>query len=196
MKTILALAMLVGTVAAQDRMADTLRKAVVEQDSQHNLEQAARDYQAVVAEFDEGRKTASTALFRLGEIYRQQGKKEQAIAAYQRVVHEFSDQSKLVGQSRAMLATYDVYDLGTMTLVQPTPEDVALAAANRDARARYRASLEKSLQFAKANEMQVADDIRVGKLRRDAFNPVHEQILKLERQLAAFDLGVIPGENK
>ena len=98
-----------ATGSAQDRMTDTLRKGIVEEESRQNLSAAIQHYEAVMAQFNDSRATAATALFRMAECYRKQGKGPEAMAAYQRVAHEFADQSKLAEQSRTILTgTYHV----------------------------------------------------------------------------------------
>ena len=94
----------IGMGAAQDRLAETLRKGVVEEEKNQNLNAAIQAYQSVLSQFDQDRQTAATALFRLAECYRKQGKNDQAIAAYKRVASEFQDQTKLAEQSRTVLA--------------------------------------------------------------------------------------------
>jgi len=197
MKTIFALTMLAFTAAAQDRMAETLRKAVVEEESRHNLAAAIQGYQAVVAQFDEGRKTAATALFRLAECYRQQGKKELAMASYQRLIQEFADQSKLAEQSRTVLAsTYKVTEPKPAAAPVLSAEDAAAVAANREARNRYRESLIRSIDNAKVDVSRVEALVNRGMIPPESLSANRENLLKLERQLAAFDLGVIPTEFK
>jgi hypothetical protein len=74
------------------------------------------DYQQVVAAFDEERKTAAAALFRLAECQRKLHRDDQAKAAYERIVREFADQGRVVEQSRIVLAaTYKV------TAASPAP---------------------------------------------------------------------------
>jgi tetratricopeptide (TPR) repeat protein len=99
--TLLALA--AGLCAGQDKMAEALRKGIVEEDSNRDLNAAIQSYQTVVTQYDEDRKSAATALFRMAECYRKQGKNDQATAAYKRVVQEFADQTKLAEQSRSHL---------------------------------------------------------------------------------------------
>jgi tetratricopeptide (TPR) repeat protein len=103
MRTVLMVAILVGaaaTAAAQDRLADQLRKGIVQEEASQNLDKAIQAYRAIVAQYDEERKAAGTALYRLAECYRKAGKHEQADAAYQRVLREFSDQGAIVESSR------------------------------------------------------------------------------------------------
>src|SRR5688572_20933552 len=93
-----------GLAGAQDKMVEKLRKAIIEEEANQNLNKAIEAYQAILTEFDRERQTAATALFHLAECYRKQGKKEQAIAAYKRVVQEFSDQKRLAETSRNHLS--------------------------------------------------------------------------------------------
>ena len=74
---------------AQDRMAVALRKGIVEEETNRDLNAAIRSYQAVLAQYDEDRKSAATALFRIAECYRKQGNRKEAIAAYSRVLPGF-----------------------------------------------------------------------------------------------------------
>ncbi len=180
-------------LAAQPRLDETLRKAVVEQDSEHNLAAAVADYQSIVAQFDEQRKTAATALFRLGECYRQQGKKDQAIVAYRRVIQEFADQTKLAEQSRAVLQT--TYQIHPETSVQQNPEEGTVLreeARQQEARERYRRALLEQIKIADANLSRMQRLVDLGTLGEESLMDARNQILNLQRQLAAFDLGVIP----
>ncbi len=107
MRTVLTVVMLLGAAVldvGQDRLADQLRKGIVLEEAGQNLEKAIQAYQAIVTQFDEDRKTVATALFRQAECYRKLGKREQAVAAYQRVVREFADQTALAESSRRQLA--------------------------------------------------------------------------------------------
>ena len=101
---LMALFVLSGAQGAQDPLAETLRKGVVQEETNQNLDAAIQAYQSVLTQFGEERKTAATALFRLAECYRKQGKNDPAIAAYKRVVEEFADQTKLAEQSRTVFA--------------------------------------------------------------------------------------------
>ena len=90
--------------AATNDLTSALQRGLFEEEANHNLEAAAQAYQAVSARFDEDRKLAATAIFRLGEVYRKQGKTNEATAQYERIVREFSDQTTLLTLSRQNLA--------------------------------------------------------------------------------------------
>ncbi len=94
------LMLLAGSAAAQEKLADQLRKAIVEEEANQNLDKAIQSYSAILAQYDELHGTAATALFHMAECYRKQGKNEQATTAYQRLVSEFPEEVKLVEASR------------------------------------------------------------------------------------------------
>ena len=80
-----------------------LQQGLYEEEANHNLEAAIRAYQSVVAQHNEQRKPAATAIFRLGECYRKLGRTNDASAQYQRVLRDFADQTVLVEFSRQNL---------------------------------------------------------------------------------------------
>jgi cytohesin len=86
--------------AATNDLTATLQQGLFEEEANHNYQAAIKAYEAVVANFDSNRNYAATAIFRLGEIYRKQGKTNEATAQYERVLREFSDQSALADLSR------------------------------------------------------------------------------------------------
>src|SRR5437899_6246562 len=92
---IAALLLPLSLLAATNDLTTTLQRGLFEEEANHNLEAAAQAYQAVSAQFDKDRKLAATAIFRLGEVYRKQGKTNEAAAQYERIVREFSDQQTL-----------------------------------------------------------------------------------------------------
>ncbi|HEV2393161.1 MAG TPA: ankyrin repeat domain-containing protein [Verrucomicrobiae bacterium] len=101
-RILLAGATLAG--AATNDLAGLLQKGLFEEEANHDLNAAARDYQAVVSQFDAERKLAATAVFRLGECYRKQGNTNAANAQYNRIIQEFADQPTLADLSRKQLA--------------------------------------------------------------------------------------------
>jgi ankyrin repeat protein len=88
---------------AADTTDSLLQKGLFEEEANHNLPEAIKAYEAVVAQTDQQRKLAATAIFRLGECYRKLGKTNDAATYYQRVVRDFADQELLVKFSRQLL---------------------------------------------------------------------------------------------
>ena len=80
-----------------------LQKGLFEEEANHDFPAAIRAYEEVISQFDQERKLGATAIFRLGEIYRKQGKTNEANAQYQRILREFTDQSVLAGLSQGYL---------------------------------------------------------------------------------------------
>src|ERR1700733_2603728 len=74
---------------ATNEVSGLLQKGLFEEEANHNLDAAILAYRGVVAQTDKDRQFAATAIFRLGECYRKQGKTNEANAEYQRVLREF-----------------------------------------------------------------------------------------------------------
>jgi hypothetical protein len=183
---------LASDLIAQQSLADRLRKAVVEEDSQHNLTAAVQDYQAVVAQFDAGRKIAASALFRLAECYRQQGRKDEAVGAFQRVIREFGDQSGLSGKSRDILASvYKIYPSEEKP-VRSTRQDQTSTAGQQHARQRYRQLLVEEIDVRDKEVSLLENRVKSGVESSLVLAEAKQQKLKLERDLAAFDMGIMP----
>jgi ankyrin repeat protein len=94
----------VGVALAADAINEALQKGLLEEEANHDLEAAIQAYQSVINQYDDQRKIAATAVFRLAECYRKQGKTNEAVGAYQRVIQDFADQSNLTGPSEKNLA--------------------------------------------------------------------------------------------
>jgi tetratricopeptide (TPR) repeat protein len=167
-------------------MAEALRKGIVEEDVNRNLDAAVQNYQSVVAQYDEDRKSAATALFRLAECYRKQGKNDQATAAYKRVVQEFADQTKLAEQSRSHLpktaadAARDADRAQYLEAVRANNDRVA------SARQRVRAVLEERLKNAQDDLVKaeaagkqipaLRDGVTARRIQANSFNAQADQV--------------------
>src|SRR5437762_8061410 len=90
-------------VSAYDNLSAALQKGLLEEEANHNLDAAIQAYQSVVNQYDDQRKIAATAVFRLGECYRKQGKTNEARVQYERVLADFADQTTLATLSRQNL---------------------------------------------------------------------------------------------
>jgi tetratricopeptide (TPR) repeat protein len=107
---VIALVAVAAPAAAQETLADQLRKGIVEEETGKNLDKAIQAYQAVLARYAEDRKVAGTAQLRLADCYRKTGKREQAIGAYRRLLSEYADQASLLESSRRQLAALGVME--------------------------------------------------------------------------------------
>jgi chromosome segregation ATPase len=181
---------------AQEHMADTLRSGIVAEDSKQDTRAAIQQYNAVLKEYAESRKTAATALFRMAECYRKQGDRGRAIAAYQRVVNEFADQTKLALQSRMLSKAYQVTtgqeqeakDQNDRAQFEKLMNEQKRAVAeSMAARARYRSTIETEMDFVKKQISEQNPQIAPGK---QAIENLQLRLIRLERDLAAFDAGM------
>ena len=77
--------------AQTNSLTGLLQQGLFEEQANRNLDAAITAYQALAAQFDKDRQLAATAVFRLGECYRAQGKTNEAAAEYQRVLKDFAD---------------------------------------------------------------------------------------------------------
>jgi tetratricopeptide (TPR) repeat protein len=176
---LMALFVIAGAQGAQDPLAETLRKGVVQEETNQNLDAAIQAYQSVLTQFGEERKTAATALFRLAECYRKQGKNEPAMAAYKRVVAEFADQTKLAQQSQTVLAqTFKV---------QTPPAAGAPNPQTEEARRRYRETILAQIAMAKAQIDQEQKKFDLGATEIRSVLQAQSKLAELEGELAEFD---------
>ncbi len=157
-----------------------LRKGVVQEEVDRNLNAAVQTYQSVAARSKEDRQVAATAVFRMAECYRKLGKTDEATAAYNRVAIEFSDQKRLADESRKQLAKL-------------APQPGGGAPANRaEARKRFRALLEEEIAAARAAWNFLQQQYQLGAVSElDTYDP-QAMVSRVQGQLAAFDAGLFP----
>ncbi|MBN8245966.1 MAG: hypothetical protein J0L84_00830 [Verrucomicrobia bacterium] len=86
---------------------ETLDAGKVAEEGDHDLDQAGREYQAVVASYEALRPRAAEALFRLGEIAARRQQTNEARELYVRVLAEFPLERDYAVQSRERLAAFD-----------------------------------------------------------------------------------------
>jgi hypothetical protein len=100
--TILALGM---SVAIRGQTAPTspselLEKGIYAQDTKGDLDSAIAIYQQLVAEQDINHSLAAQAQFRLGQCYVKQNRTADATAAFQKLIHDYPNETNLVAQAR------------------------------------------------------------------------------------------------
>ncbi len=127
---------LAGQGATND-ITTALQKGLFEEEANHNFPAAIKAYETVVAQFDQDRRLAATAVFRLGECYRKQGRTNEAILQYERVLREFSDHPELSNLSTQTLN-------GLRAPGQPTAARPEMAEGTKDFNARVSETVEAS----------------------------------------------------
>src|SRR5207247_8592516 len=78
--------------AVTNDLSTALQRGLFEEEANHNLDAAIQAYQSVANQYDKDRKLAATAIFRLGESYRKQGKNNEAVAQCERLLRHFAVQ--------------------------------------------------------------------------------------------------------
>lgn len=93
--SLLFLLVALAVTRAADSATELFQKGLIAEEVNRDLDTAIRSYQAAIAQMDEQRKLAATAIYRLAECHRKQGKPDLAKPLYARVVREFPDQTDL-----------------------------------------------------------------------------------------------------
>jgi hypothetical protein len=124
--------MFVATLAhaATNDLSGLLQRGLFEEEANRNLEAASAAYESLVKQLDKDRQIGATAIFRLGEVYRKQGKTNEAAAQYERIVRDFAEQTTLVTLSRQNLAGLGMHRRSANTSSEPT----GAASSSADAR--------------------------------------------------------------
>jgi ankyrin repeat protein len=136
-----------GAPAQTNDLTALLQQGLFEEQANRNLDAAIEDYASLARQFDKDRQLAATAVFRLGECFRAQGKTNEAAAQYQRILRDFSDQ-----QTLATLSRQDLTGMG-VSVPQPTTErTVAVVAKNPE--------LVRQLELVKKLQAMTMADIR------------------------------------
>ena len=183
MRNFLLLAALLTALAlptkAADALSETLQKALLEEEANHNLDAAIKAYQSVLQQTDDQRKLAATAIFRLVECYLKLGRTNDATGQYQRILQEFSDQTTLADLSRQNL-------VGMGAVPKALPGQVL----SRAARMEQKQLLEQEIALADQELKQVTELVKKNLASQSSLFPLQRDVLGLRRQVAALDLGV------
>ena len=168
-----------------------LQQGLFEEQASRNLDAAITDYQTLAAQFDKDRQLAATAVFRLGECYRAQGRTNEAAAQYQRILRDFSDQSTL-----ATLSQQDLTGMGMGKTDAAAPVPVVENADTqllRKLEGKSRDELEKLLPTLMPNSTLDAliRERREAKIQRtkllEDYTPESIQVARMDTELKELD---------
>ena len=171
---------LTGATPTNDLTA-TLKQGLYEEEANRNLEAAIDAYQQVVARFDKDRRAAATAVYRLGECYRKLGRTNDAVAQFERVVREFTDDETLVKISRNNLA-----GLGR------SAADRSQSPSEEAARAEQKRLFEQEIKLAETELEMLKKQFEVGRAEQASLLAKERDILRLRRQMVGADLPADP----
>jgi ankyrin repeat protein len=169
---ILLLAGLVAS-AQTNNLTALLQQGLFEEQANRNLDAAIADYQSLATQFDQDRPMAATAVFRLGECYRAQGKTNEAAAQYQRILRDFSDQ--------AMLATLSRQNLAGMGTSLESPASAA--------RQQQKELLAKQIALAEQDLSDAQMRYKSGQAPQADVRNAGREVLRLRQQLVTLDAG-------
>jgi ankyrin repeat protein len=162
-----------GLRAQTNNLTALLQQGLFEEQANRNLDAAIADYQALARQFDKDRQLAATAVFRLGECYRMQGKTNEAALEYQRILRDFADEQTLATLSRQNLTGMGMSPASAASSSLQTQKDL----------------LAKQITLA---EQDLADTQRLaqtGMVPQDKVRNAEREVLRLKQQLAALDSG-------
>ena len=160
-----------GAQAQTNNLAALLQQGLIEEQANRNLDAAIASYQSLATQFDKDRQVAATAVFRLGECFRAQGKTNEAALQYQRILRDFPDQATLASLSRQNLAGMGAQPEASMAVSRQQQKELLakqIALAEQDL-----ADTQKLVQVGKATP----GDARAGE----------REVLRLRQQLVALD---------
>ncbi len=165
--------------AATNEVSALLQQGLFEEEANQNLDAAIQAYQAVIAQTDKNRQFAATAIFRLGECYRKQGKTNEAAAQYQRILRDFADQTQL-----AKLSQQNLEGMGMAVPNSPASSPVPDAA-----RQRQKDLLDEEIKVVDQQVQSQQARVKQGVLSPDDLSQTQQKLLELKRQRAALDAG-------
>lgn len=169
MKTTLCVwLLLLGMAFAQAQtngLTSLLQQGLFDEEASHDLNAAIADYQSLARQFDKDRQVAATAIYRLGECYRKLGQTNDAAAQYQRILHDFSDQTTL-----ATLSQQDLTGMGLAAPPRPATSSQPSEAPE---------SLQQKLQAILAHSSTDTNSESIGEMPDDQ----DQEILRIKQML-------------
>jgi ankyrin repeat protein len=117
-----ALTLAIAAETPEAPLRDLLRDGLYAEEVANDPAAATKNYEQILARFEEQRPLAANALFRLAELYRKTERKDEAIALYQRVLAQFPDATPQAALARTRLTTLGIQASAAPQEGSSTPE--------------------------------------------------------------------------
>jgi ankyrin repeat protein len=157
--------------AQTNNLTTLLQQGLFEEQANRNLDAAIENYAVLARQFDKDRQIAATAVFRLGECYRAQGKTNEAAVQYQRILRDFADQKMLVTLSQQNLA-----GMGS-----------AIETPATEARQQQKDLLTKQIALAEQDLADAKARVKTGQATEAEARAAEKEVLRLKQQLAGLE---------
>jgi hypothetical protein len=165
----------------------TIVRTILNEEVSSNPQEAARNYEAVIAAFDSQRANAAQAVFRLGETYRKLNRLDEARVQYARILREFVDFPDLARLSQMQLSqnppTVASGDgrTGEGSPAGLSPEQFFARAAASSAAERE--LLHEEIRLLEEQLAETQKLVKSGVASTASLIPIQREILQLKRQL-------------
>ena len=103
--TVLLIASIFLTRAGDGQAVASYERGLLEEEAHHELDAAIYNYRESLAYLITNRQMLASAVFRLGECYRKQGKLTEARLQYRRILRDFPDQTSLARTSQELVGS-------------------------------------------------------------------------------------------
>ena len=107
-------AMLMGTAVRAASTSELLEKGIYTEETVGDLDGAISIYKKVVAEGKASHALAAQAQYRLGQCLLKKGKKDEATAAFKKLISDFADQKELVAKAKKYVPGQEELVLGSV----------------------------------------------------------------------------------
>jgi ankyrin repeat protein len=104
---------------AAESAQSNLEKGLFQEEGNHDLAAAKKHYQAVLDEYETQRRLAAVALFHLAQCLGKEGRTNDAVLAYERLLRDFTDQTNVLNSAESKLSQLD----GRKSLVRTNLSD-------------------------------------------------------------------------
>jgi hypothetical protein len=89
--------------AATESPSELLEKGIYAEETKGDVDSAIAIYQELIAEQDVNHSLAAQAELRLGQCYLKKGRTSDATAAFQKLIHDYPNETNLIAQARTLL---------------------------------------------------------------------------------------------